>query len=182
MKHTVALSFLSSYWFSADFTLCILIPLISLSLVSALYPRNLPPPKKQNKISPSISTRKGSLLRVTASGFCYAINNGLSLGLLLDAPLSCAMCHRDPVVLDLHVGLSPSHAPTLHRCSGCWGGHPYPPGSGPGWWLDWSVCRLSLIVITLVSSPALLQQLTPGQSAARSVAPDQVPRFDPLID
>lgn len=95
-------------------------------------PLQPPSPQKPNKISPSISTHKGSLLRVIASGFCYAINNGLSLGLLLDIPLSCVMCHRDSVVLDLHVGLSPSHAPTVHRCSGCWGGHLYPPGSGPG--------------------------------------------------
>lgn len=51
------------------------------------------------------------------------------------------------------VGPVPSHVPTVYRWGGCWGGLPHSPGSGPRWYLGWSACRLSLFLITRVSSP-----------------------------
>lgn len=50
------------------------------------------------------------------------------------------------------VDQTPSCAPADHRWGGYWGESAHSPGSGPGWFLDWSAHQLSLIITDLSST------------------------------
>lgn len=53
------------------------------------------------------------------------------------------------------IGLSLSHAPTVHRCGECWGGPSHSPGSGPGQLQGWSTHwrgELSKYLVTALPS------------------------------
>lgn len=96
---------------------------------------------------------------VQASGFCYTIDTGLSLGLPLDIllyPVSWRSCSFGSA------GAAPSCAPADHRWGGCWGWPTHHPRLWARVVADWSVHQLSLTLTTQASSPSLPPTSSPN--------------------
>lgn len=55
-------------------------------------------------------------------------------------------------------GPAPSHAVTVHRWGGCWGGSTQNLELGPGRNLSWSACQISPVPRKFRGSPAFTQQ------------------------
>lgn len=109
---SVFFSFNFFWWIFVNFT-----PIVSLLLIPTLHPCKAPNRAKEKKSRcgtvcptehPFVHSSSFANLHCNdswvwseASGFCFTINSGTSLGLLSDTLLLPAPCHGDPIVLDL---------------------------------------------------------------------------------